>query len=109
VKKFVGSRGAPIVAGLRLPVFLRGAGRAKEESGRPTWWPCDRRCQRQPADCRCLPVAPHRATGKQDNRLSSFPHVDGLLSVPEFRAPPDGLSGRAGRGAPKCLTVRIFL
>jgi hypothetical protein len=29
-----------MVAGLLLPVFDRGAaGSAKEESGRPTWWP----------------------------------------------------------------------
>jgi hypothetical protein len=39
-QKFVGSKGAAIIAGLRLPVFDRGAaGRAEEESGRPTWWP----------------------------------------------------------------------
>ena len=38
-QKFVGSLGGAIVAGLRLPVFPRGAGRGKEESGRPTWWP----------------------------------------------------------------------
>jgi hypothetical protein len=66
VRKLVGSLGAALVAGLRLPVLPRGAGRSREESGRPTWWPCVRRGQRQPADGRWLPVAPHRATGKQD-------------------------------------------
>jgi hypothetical protein len=43
----------PVVAGLRLPMFLRGAaGRSKEEGSRPTRWPCVRPCQPQPADCR---------------------------------------------------------
>jgi hypothetical protein len=39
-QKLVGSLGGAIVAGLRLPVLPRGAaGSAKEESGRPIWWP----------------------------------------------------------------------
>jgi hypothetical protein len=85
-QKFVGSFGAAMVAGLRRPVLLRGAGSAKEESGRPTWWPCVRRCQPQPADCRRGPVAPHRATGRLGLLSLLLPSPRWFLSVPEFGA-----------------------
>jgi hypothetical protein len=86
-RKLVGSRGAAIVAGLRLPVFARGgAGSANEEASRPTMWPCVRCCQRQPLGCLSLPVAPHRATGSLPHLSLPLPDRPLFLTVPSLGA-----------------------